>query len=1429
MTRRWAWWTAGGLLLVVLLALGAWRFSRGIPDRLRKAEEDIRREAARYGLGVSFRNPRFHLLSPRISLDNVEIRDVLADLPLFAAETLDLAFSPTRLLSGGSPVSRIRIRKFLLTAGEANRPVIDRLLSAESGGTMPEILLLEGKVRLRTAGPFSRMEARIPELRIREVRFLGTRVTFQAEDAAGAFTLPGTGEAVWPFASMEGDFFLRKDKDTLRVRRAYASGPAASIKLSGSADTERRTGDVKVSGTVDMERWMSSGAPAGPWLRRFAEKGNIEFSAALSGSMEDIEGTGKVVLREGRFRGAVSVEGEAQAAFANRKVRLDVQKGKVLGGTLSGSGTYDLRTGRGEGKVSLARASFGGLPWSATGTSWRPAGTGDVEISVSGDLSRFRGTLQWRNPDGIEKTAPGGSPELRIRLPITASADAEATREGEIAVSSFRIRAGGAEVSGRGGISLPKKRVRLGGTFSVPRGRAADYGRGEPVSWAAIGGGWKADGSLSRPLVAMHLEAQALAVKDFPPVPVVVKFEADPYGPVHFVADVPAKVAKTTVTGTFTSPLSAAPMFLEATAAARDIDFPEAFRWAFAAMARGRDGEPEFRFAEGIRGSGTADLTVSASEGEISVAGSLRSAGFVLRGVKVRDFALDGEWERSKEGAAWSAHATGMAEGGFVSLEANGENGASVVTGTAERIDLGRAMSLFSKAGKPEVEGAATLAFSARNTGKGWELDGIRVAASRVAIDNAAWETVALEGSLGASTGHFLLSARSPKMRLAADVRRGGEWPLDFVLDAAGVPTNVLLAAAGKPAVSSGGTWNAEGSGRIRLADIASGKEFAPEIVEALKFKVSSPAPSIAGAAFQELSVEGEKRGDDISGTIRARTPETALSYAVSLRDPLGFRIEGPFSFRTEGNGRVHEGETADRMLVSGWTKISGSLRSPEKTTGILDVKRFLYRSGGIELAGKDASASLSPEGIRWTGGTLLVSGNPLNVAGKVTWGGDLDARIDGKVPAAAIRLVTDVFERLDGTIRLDVRLTGTTRAPSLVGTGRLEGGILSFRGYAQTFEEMRADAIISKEKLIFEHFEGRSGGGYIDGRGEIPLQFDAHQGLYFSVDFFDVRFPYPDEFRPVVQGHVELVGPYDDFLATGEVEIQSARYTKSLRPEKALLDFRRRLADVTARKEKSDFRVRLDIDGISDGTIRIKNNLADAVVKGEFKIVGDASRVVILGSFDVIEGYVEYQGNRYEVRRATVEFQDPRRNNPRLDGRAETKKGNVTVIVSVTGTLEKYEVDLASDPPLGKNDIVALLSLGVTSVALAGSEGTVSAAAASSIVLGPYKGTFEEGIRGIVGLDKFAIEPSFSATSKSFEPRFIVGKSFGEKFSVSVSTSVGTAAESNALVEYKLLENVFLQGDWESATTTKEGDLGADIKFRYRYRQFRDFLRGRD
>ena len=61
----------------------------------------------------------------------------------------------------------------------------------------------------------------------------------------------------------------------------------------------------------------------------------------------------------------------------------------------------------------------------------------------------------------------------------------------------------------------------------------------------------------------------------------------------------------------------------------------------------------------------------------------------------------------------------------------------------------------------------------------------------------------------------------------------------------------------------------------------------------------------------------------------------------------------------------------------------------------------------------------------------------------------------------------------------------------------------------------------------------------------------------------------------------------------------------------------------------------------------------------------------------------------------------------------------------------------------------------------------------------------------------------------------------------VSVSTSVGTSAETSASGELKIGENLYLQGAWESNTGSTRGDISGDLKVKYRFRQFKDLLRG--
>ena len=1442
---RWVRWTGGGLLLLLLSVVG-WRLSLDIPERVRRAGAALVDAAAREGVAVRYGELKLHLLHLHVSIDNVVLRDALADLPLGSARSVDVSLSPLRFLTGDLPVSRVRVRNFRLEAGERNRALYDRWMTTRKEGpspSLPEILLVDGSILLTSPGHLRRFQAVVREVRIRDVRFLGTHVTASLERAEGDVALPADAGGVWPFPSVEADLFYKEG--VLRVRKFKAARDSAELRLSGSLDTRKRIASAKASGELDIAGWIAAGAPGISYLRRVVREGKAEFSVTADGPWSDPEGAARLVFRNAGFPGAAGAEGEVQLTLRGRVLRLARARAKLWGGVLEADGLYRTESGHVEGKASLRRVSLAAVPWKTLGVPDALAGTGDASVRVAGTADRLEGAVSLALPGGIERISSTGGKDPALRFPMSLEAGGSVSGGVDVRVDSFRLLAGKAESRGDGEGSITGETLRLRGSLFLPAGKAADYGVGESLAWEKVAGEWEISGPWSRLRGKASLSATELAIRALPPLPLVLKIDGVPSEVLHVSADVPAQRFKATAEGTWTSPFDRSRSASEWSVAVREIDLSDAARWGSAvAGSLGTGAGGATRYLAGIEGKGEADGRIRVAAGKVEATGRFHAARVEVRGVPLRDLRAEGEFGSPRSPDRWASRAEGKFGDGVFHVAANGDDGNGTgVEGKVEGIEIAQVFSLLRRDNPGEVRGTVDAGFAARRGPMGWEVPRFTAGTEELSVGLARLSGVRAEGRLGAADGTFSFRSASPPVRIDGEVHRSDGWPTKVSLTASEFPTSFLLVAGGRSGISSGGAWSAEAGGVIRLADIAEGGPLSPGVFPALHGSVRATNLSVGDVRFGECIASGRKRGDVFEGEVLTRAPDSRLAWSVSLLEPFGFRLEGPFSILDPGNGTAKNGNR--RFSLRGRAQIEGALRAVEKTSGTVLVESLNYREGGLELSGKDLSARMDPAGVQWTGGTILAAGNPVRISGGVSWGGALDVRVEGKLPASAVRLaVPGVFDRLDGTMTLEARITGNRDVPSIVGTGHLEGGTLSFIGYNQLFEGVRADAVISREKIVFDHFEAKSGGGYIDGSGEVPLKMDAGQRLYISADFLDVRYPYPEDFRPVIQGHVELIGPVDDILVTGNVEVQSARYTRVLYPEKALVDFSKRISDVAARREKSDFRVRLDINVVADRTIRIKNNLADIKAGGEFKVEGDTLKVIVLGTFDVYEGYVEYYGSRYDLKRATVDFQDPRKINPRLDARGETKKGGYNVAVLVTGTFEKPEVDFTSDPPLSRTDIVSLLAFGVTTQTI-GSSGTgvgtspglgsTGAAAPSglggtaAIAIGSSVGGVDEKIRSTVGLDKFAIETGFSQTTQSLEPRFVVGKSFGERVSISASTSVGTSAYSSASGELKLREDVYLQGTWQSSTAYTRGQIGGDLKVRYRYRSLKDLLGGKE
>ncbi|MCL1926955.1 MAG: translocation/assembly module TamB domain-containing protein [Syntrophorhabdaceae bacterium] len=1435
MSKRFVLWFGSAFLLAFFIWSG-WRLSITVSEKLRGVEAELSAYAANYGLDVRHGGLKLHLFRLCLSLDEIEARDALADRFLASANNIEISLSLLRVLRGEVPVSRIRARNFRIEAGEWNRALYEKLCSIEESGDvrLPEFLFVDGLVSLGPFGPVQRMDANVREVRVRQGRFLGTRIHVAVSRVDGLISIPGEGVTGWPFPSMEADMVFKGN--AVRVRKFTAQGDASTISFSGLAEMKKRLIDGKASGTIDLANWIEAGYPGASYARNAFRSGKAEFSVSASGPLENPSGRAKLYLKKSDLRGVAVSDLEAALSSSGSMVRFDRVRAKLLGGSFDASGSYDLNSFGMELKAALNRISLASIPWSDIEAPGRFSGKANIEASVSGTPDRLKATASLSMPEGVESHPELGGRAYKCRLPVTLVASVEMPEAGKLRLESARLRAGLAEAWAEGEILSSARRLKLRGAVRAPSGKAEEYGFLFPVSWRQMDAEWEVSGPLSMPRMAVSADVNGLAAWSLPPASLTVTVEGVPTGTLRFAAGIPADPFKMKTIGTVSALMDPAKTRADVSVSTHGINLSESGKWFAATLVSlGKDPKPVREYLDGMSGTVEADARIKIAAGMADIKGSIRSARIDVRGVPISAVTATGEY-RSAGDARWTARGGGRLGDGAVSFAAEeSADGNSKASAGVSGLRISQALSLLRQDGFKGVDGIFEARLDAKRGASEWEIQRLEARSAELSVGDARIANVRVEGTLGAETGMFSARSESPSVSVSGDIRRDMDWRTRFSMTASSLPTSFLFAAAGRPGVASEGVWRAEAEGVALLAGLLSGKPVTPDTFPVFRATVHAESPGMGTLSFKEFRATGARSGGGIAGSLLTTGPETRLAWEVSLREPFEFRLEGPFSIGEESNGRPADDKR--RVSVNGKALITGSLKLPERTNGAVRVESFSYREGGWELKGKDFAARMEADGVRLEDVTLTAADAPVRIAGKISWDGDMDARVNGKLPAGLVRLVVPgVFEKLDGIVTAEVRVTGNMFDPVIVGTGRLDEVSLSFKGYAQQFEGLKGEAVLSREKVVFEHFEGRSGGGYVDGWGEVPLQMDAGQRLYFSVDFFDVRYPYPDDFQPVIQGHVELFGPIDDIMVAGDVEVQSARYKKNIYPERAFLDFRRRLADVSARRDSTDFRARLDINVVADRTLRVKNNLANTSGSGEFRVQGDTNKVIVLGSFDMYEGYVELYGNRYEIKRAIIDFQDPRRINPYLDVRAETRKSGYLIAVLVSGTVEKPEVNFSSDPPLGQTDVVSLLSFGVTTQTLLSTGyrssfenvGTTGAVGGSAIALGSLGGV-DERIRGTVGLDKFSIETGFSPTTQTFEPRLVARKSFEDRLSVGMSQSLGTTSETAASLEMQLMERVYLESGWKSGDKSVPGQVSGDVRVRYRFQSLKDLLYGRD
>jgi hypothetical protein len=562
---------------------------------------------------------------------------------------------------------------------------------------------------------------------------------------------------------------------------------------------------------------------------------------------------------------------------------------------------------------------------------------------------------------------------------------------------------------------------------------------------------------------------------------------------------------------------------------------------------------------------------------------------------------------------------------------------------------------------------------------------------------------------------------------------------------------------------------------------------------------------------------------DGVLGSVEGRpfVIEGILPIAAIRGDPtsdpvvLEFSVEDlplePLLRRSEAVNQLVTGGTASlAATLEGrgldWRSYFGEVELGALSLELSDLTMSTRATHVLLLNGGRLSLS-SPARIRGSGTVIDVTGSlalsPFS----------LDLGVRGTVILDPLNTLIESWG-LAGRAEVDLNIAGSP--PDLLYSGRadLAGGLVSLPFLNQPIEAVAGSLLFEDRLVRIESWRGLLGGGSLGGSGEIQLRDTRPQSFRFTLRAEEVLLRIEDGVRATVSADIVHEGTPARSLLSGLVSVVEGEYRKQWVPGEEILGSVR--APSAAADDPFLRSVQLDIQIEAPQNLRVDNNIADLELRADLELLGTLQDPVLLGNALVLDGDVLWRDNVFRILQGAIEFQNPIRTEPSFDVRAETVVRQYSVILNLSGSLERgMQFSYSSSPPLSDLELFRLLALGEEpdgqrSGPTLGNVGLQ----ASSFLTAQYMTEVERGAQRMFGLDRFRIEPTLYGSESDPTARVTLGQQITPDILVTYSTVLGSSQTQIVTIEYRWRRNLRVVGSRE-----EDGSYGIDVRFDHRIR----------
>lgn len=381
--------------------------------------------------------------------------------------------------------------------------------------------------------------------------------------------------------------------------------------------------------------------------------------------------------------------------------------------------------------------------------------------------------------------------------------------------------------------------------------------------------------------------------------------------------------------------------------------------------------------------------------------------------------------------------------------------------------------------------------------------------------------------------------------------------------------------------------------------------------------------------------------------------------------------------------------------------------------------------------------------------------------------------------------------------------------------------------------------------KFFIQKFNGIYGGGQFSASG--PMEFKLpYPGLDLVVSLDGGNIPILKKSNMVINAKGKIQGDDIPYVFSGNVNLLHANiideFTEFSKSKKQI-SVSSRFIPVIA-KDEDEKLMKYNFDLNISRPIVVKNNIADFRLNGFFNFKGHDSVLVPKGELSTISGVSKFvfKSNEFTLEDGKILFSgDEKNNDPYFKFLGTTRVNEYFIKMDFEGKLSNFNINFTSDPLLSQEDIISLLTVGLTldkSKGLNANElQSVTSIGLGSLLLDQFG--INQGLKSSLGLklsvlpeyQKSQVSPITSATSSGdlatsrlrSATKLRLEKKINKKMDMSVSSTVGGSVEQKREmnVDYNINKSYSVKGVYEvrssSGTETKENSnsMGMDFIFR--------------